>query len=193
MELREEARAGRDDVEGGHFEFQCACGLRAELARGFPRRVEAKEDLRCDDARLGGVSERGLFGLLAYVLVALGLGLVLGPEAPLIALGLGMGAVAVRIMRSQQTEAQLLTLAGAFAAVSCRNESPDGGPNNRSTGRTYKSAFGALPLKLALVTEPCGGGLLIVSESVPSLAIIPATWVPCPWSSVASGVLLTKL
>jgi len=58
-----------------------------------------------------------LLSILTAALVTLGLGLVLGPEAPLIALGLGMGAVAVRIMRSQETEAQLLTLAGAFAAV----------------------------------------------------------------------------
>ncbi len=58
-----------------------------------------------------------LVSILTPALATLGLGLVLGPEAPLIALGLGMGAVAVRIMRSQETEAKLLTLAGAFAAV----------------------------------------------------------------------------
>ena len=58
-----------------------------------------------------------LVSILTAALATLGLGLVLGPEAPLIALGLGMGAVAVRIMRSHETEAQLLTLAGAFAAV----------------------------------------------------------------------------
>ena len=42
---------------------------------------------------------------------------MLGPEAPLIALGLGLGAVAVRLVRVEETEAQLLTLAGAFAAI----------------------------------------------------------------------------
>ena len=42
---------------------------------------------------------------------------MLGPEAPLIALGLGMGVVAVRLVRLEQTEAQLLVLAGAFAAI----------------------------------------------------------------------------
>jgi chloride channel protein, CIC family len=50
-------------------------------------------------------------------LATLGLGLVLGPEAPLIALGLGLGAIAVRLVRVEQTEAQLLTLAGAFSAI----------------------------------------------------------------------------
>ena len=55
-------------------------------------------------------------------LATLGLGLVLGPEAPLIALGLGLGAVAVRLVRVEQTEAQLLTLAGAFAAIAALSE-----------------------------------------------------------------------
>jgi chloride channel protein, CIC family len=58
-----------------------------------------------------------LVSILPAALATLGLGLVLGPEAPLIALGLGLGAVAVRLVRSQETEAQLLTLAGAFAAI----------------------------------------------------------------------------
>jgi H+/Cl- antiporter ClcA len=56
-------------------------------------------------------------GILLAGLATLGLGLVLGPEAPLIALGLGLGAIAVRLVRVQETEAQLLVLAGAFAAV----------------------------------------------------------------------------
>jgi chloride channel protein, CIC family len=55
--------------------------------------------------------------ILLAGLATLGLGLVLGPEAPLIALGLGLGAIAVRLVRVEQTEAQLLTLAGAFSAI----------------------------------------------------------------------------
>jgi H+/Cl- antiporter ClcA len=55
--------------------------------------------------------------ILLAGLATLGLGLVLGPEAPLIALGLGLGAITVRFLRLEQTEAQLLVLAGAFAAI----------------------------------------------------------------------------
>jgi len=55
--------------------------------------------------------------ILLAALATLGLGLVLGPEAPLIALGLGLGSIAVRMMRLDGTEAQLLVLAGAFAAI----------------------------------------------------------------------------
>ncbi len=58
-----------------------------------------------------------LASILPAALATLGLGLVLGPEAPLIALGLGLGALAVRLIRLEGTGAQLLTFAGAFAAV----------------------------------------------------------------------------
>ena len=58
-----------------------------------------------------------LASILPAALATLGLGLVLGPEAPLIALGLGLGALSVRLIRLEGTGAQLLILAGAFAAV----------------------------------------------------------------------------
>jgi H+/Cl- antiporter ClcA len=58
-----------------------------------------------------------LASILPAALATLGLGLVLGPEAPLIALGLGLGALSVRLIRLEGTGAQLLVLAGAFAAV----------------------------------------------------------------------------
>ncbi|HEX4747448.1 MAG TPA: chloride channel protein [Gaiellaceae bacterium] len=58
-----------------------------------------------------------LTSILPAALASLGLGLVLGPEAPLIALGLGLGALAVGLVRMEGTGAQLLVFAGAFAAV----------------------------------------------------------------------------
>jgi H+/Cl- antiporter ClcA len=58
-----------------------------------------------------------LGSILLAGLASLALGLVLGPEAPLIALGLALGAVASRLARMEGTEAQLLTVAGAFAAI----------------------------------------------------------------------------
>jgi H+/Cl- antiporter ClcA len=59
-----------------------------------------------------------LWSILLAALASLGLGLVLGPEAPLIALGLGLGALAVRFVGADETNARLLVLAGAFAAIS---------------------------------------------------------------------------
>ena len=58
-----------------------------------------------------------LASILPAALATLGLGLVLGPEAPLIALGLGLGALSVRLIRLEGTGAQLLVLAGAFASI----------------------------------------------------------------------------
>ena len=58
-----------------------------------------------------------LTSILPAALATLGLGLVLGPEAPLIALGLGLGALAVGLIRMEGTGAQLLVFAGAFAAI----------------------------------------------------------------------------
>jgi chloride channel protein, CIC family len=58
-----------------------------------------------------------LASILPAALATLGLGLVLGPEAPLIALGLGLGALSVSVIRLEGTGAQLLVLAGSFAAI----------------------------------------------------------------------------
>jgi H+/Cl- antiporter ClcA len=66
---------------------------------------------------MGAVRPVELPSILLAALATLGLGLVLGPEAPLIALGLGLGSVAARLVRLDGTEAQLLVLAGAFAAI----------------------------------------------------------------------------
>lgn len=65
----------------------------------------------------GAVLPAHLPSILLAALASLGFGLVLGPEAPLIALGFGLGALAVGIFRVEQTEGRLLVFAGAFAAV----------------------------------------------------------------------------
>lgn len=59
-----------------------------------------------------------LFGALLAALASLGLGLVVGPEAPLTALGLTAGLVASRALRRGASGGQLLVLAGAFASIS---------------------------------------------------------------------------
>jgi H+/Cl- antiporter ClcA len=58
-----------------------------------------------------------LGSILPAALVTLGFGLVLGPEAPLIALGLALGALIVKLIRIEGAGAQLLVLSGAFAAI----------------------------------------------------------------------------
>jgi H+/Cl- antiporter ClcA len=58
-----------------------------------------------------------LVGILLAALATLAGGLVLGPEAPLVALGLVLGATAARLLRAPGAEGKALVLAGAFAAM----------------------------------------------------------------------------
>ncbi|GLP65848.1 hypothetical protein TUSST3_24680 [Streptomyces sp. TUS-ST3] len=68
----------------------------------------------------GGITAKALPGVLIAALAGLPLGAVLGPEAPLIALGGGLALLFARLARAPATEAStaLLGAAGAAAAVS---------------------------------------------------------------------------
>jgi H+/Cl- antiporter ClcA len=65
-------------------------------------------------------------GVLLAAIATLGLGLVLGPEAPLIALGLGLGALSFHLARRDAPEqaTRLIAAAGSFAAVATIFGSP---------------------------------------------------------------------
>jgi H+/Cl- antiporter ClcA len=65
-------------------------------------------------------------GVLLAGLASIGLGAVVGPEAPLIAMGGGLGALAIRLAnRDAPAEAQaVMAAAGSFAALSLIFESP---------------------------------------------------------------------
>src|SRR3954467_10357055 len=65
-------------------------------------------------------------GVLLAATATLGLGLVLGPEAPLIALGLGLGYLALHLVKKDAPEQALglMAAAGSFAAVSSIFGSP---------------------------------------------------------------------
>ncbi|HEY6888416.1 MAG TPA: chloride channel protein [Solirubrobacter sp.] len=65
-------------------------------------------------------------GVLVAALATLGLGLVLGPEAPLIALGMGLGVLAARRAKRDAPEqfVMVMAAAGSFAAISTVFGSP---------------------------------------------------------------------
>jgi len=65
-------------------------------------------------------------GVILAALASIGLGVVLGPEAPLIALGGGLGALCVDVLRRDTPPElrQLLAVSGTFAAVSFLFGSP---------------------------------------------------------------------
>ena len=81
------------------------------------------EGLKAGGAPLGPAD---LPGVLLAGVATLGLGLVLGPEAPLIAVGTGLGILITKLVRPDAPQ-QVLTLmaaAGSFAAVSAIFGSP---------------------------------------------------------------------
>jgi len=55
--------------------------------------------------------------ILLASIATLSFGLVLGPEAPLIALGMGLGAFAARLVNAGETGTSVIALAGGFAAI----------------------------------------------------------------------------
>ncbi|HET8988247.1 MAG TPA: chloride channel protein [Humibacillus sp.] len=74
----------------------------------------------------GPAASRDLAGIVLAALATLGLGAVLGPEAPLIAIGGGLGALTVRLARKDAppTAVTIMASAGSFAAVSTLLGSP---------------------------------------------------------------------
>lgn len=77
-------------------------------------------------AASGPAAGRDLPGIVLAALATLGLGAVLGPEAPLIAIGGGLAAVTVRLVRrdAPPMAVTIMASAGSFAAVSTLLGSP---------------------------------------------------------------------
>jgi chloride channel protein, CIC family len=67
-----------------------------------------------------------LFGVIAAAFATLSLGVVLGPEAPLIAIGSGLGVLAVHLVKSDAPPmtAVVIGAAGSFAAIATLLGSP---------------------------------------------------------------------
>jgi H+/Cl- antiporter ClcA len=78
--------------------------------------------------KTGGAPTRpiDLPGVMLAATATLGLGLVLGPEAPLIALGMGLGMLSMRLIKKDAPDQALglMAAAGSFAAVSTIFGSP---------------------------------------------------------------------
>jgi H+/Cl- antiporter ClcA len=74
----------------------------------------------------GAPTPSELPGIILAALATLSLGVVLGPEAPLIALGAGLGVVAMRLVRRDAPDraTAMVAAAGSFAAISTLFGSP---------------------------------------------------------------------
>jgi H+/Cl- antiporter ClcA len=80
-----------------------------------------------DGFRASGVAQpRELTGIVLAALASLGLGVVLGPEAPLIAIGGGLAFLAVKLAKRDvpATAGAVVAAAGSFAAISTLLGSP---------------------------------------------------------------------
>jgi H+/Cl- antiporter ClcA len=77
----------------------------------------------------GVVPPVDLFGVVLAAFTTLALGVVLGPEAPLIAIGSGMGALAIRLVRRDAPARAVAVIgaAGSFAAIAALLGSPISG------------------------------------------------------------------
>ncbi|MGO9333344.1 MAG: chloride channel protein [Acidimicrobiales bacterium] len=74
----------------------------------------------------GPVQPVELFGIVAAALATLSLGVVLGPEAPLIAIGSGLGVLAIHLVKrdAPPMAAVVIGAAGSFAAIATLLGSP---------------------------------------------------------------------
>ena len=74
----------------------------------------------------GPVRPIDLPGIIIAAFATLSLGVVLGPEAPLIAIGSGLGVLAVRLLKKDAPEQAVMVIAAAasFAAISTLLGSP---------------------------------------------------------------------
>ena len=72
-----------------------------------------------------------LFGITAAAFATLSLGVVLGPEAPLIAIGSGMGVLAVHLVKRDAPPMAALVIgaAGSFAAIATLWAPPSSAPS----------------------------------------------------------------
>ena len=127
-------------------------------------------------------------GLLLAALASIGLGLVLGPEAPLIGLATGLAILAVRLARKDAPDQvlALLAAAAAFAAVS----SLFGSPIVAAVIIIEASGLGGptLPVILlpGLIAAGIGSLVFIGMGTLPASARVPMRSPPCPCRITAS-------
>jgi H+/Cl- antiporter ClcA len=74
----------------------------------------------------GPVAPKDLFGIIAAAFATLSLGAVLGPEAPLIAIGSGLGVLAIHLFKRDAPPMAVVVIgvAGSFAAIATLLGSP---------------------------------------------------------------------
>ena len=144
-----------------------------QVRAGVGRSLDDREDVLVERERLPGrgghvpanglnpapTLPRDLPGVLLAAVAGIGLGIVLGPEAPLMALGGALGAIMIRAVRSDAPDeaAALMASAGVFAALSF--------------------LFGSPLIAAVIVIEAAAiGGSRLPVVLVPGLGAFPRGW-----------------
>jgi H+/Cl- antiporter ClcA len=125
-----------------------------------------------------------VLSVLLAAVATLSFGIVLGPEAPLLAIGLTCGLVAARVVKAGPEETKVLSLAGAFAVISMLF----GGPLPSSLMLFELVAAGGLvpSAKLGRILLPglvaAGSGALLFTgvANWPGVSSIPFILPPLP-------------
>jgi H+/Cl- antiporter ClcA len=124
----------------------------------------------------GATPIRFVPGIVTAALGTLGFGLVLGPEAPVMAVGSAVGLIVPAIARTGEREASVLSMAGVFSAISTLF----GGPLVAGVMLTE----GGLALGSALVTALLPGFVAAAVGYLVFVGVGPYTGAPPPGLTV---------
>ena len=113
-------------------------------------------------------------GILLAALASLGLGAVIGPEAPLIALGGGIAVLVVRLVKKDAPQQAIMVIgaAGSFAAISALLGSPLLGAFLLMEAIGVSGAIGTVVLMPGLLASGIGALVFIGVDSLVGLGAV---------------------
>jgi H+/Cl- antiporter ClcA len=133
-------------------------------------------------------ANRELLGIALASLAGLGLGAVIGPEAPLIALGAGIAAAAVRLRGTPPRQAEAVVGAtGSFAAISALLGSPLLGAFLLMEASGLGGPMLALVLIPGLLAAGIGAVIFVGLDSLTGLGTVTLAIPTCRRSTVRPG------
>ena len=127
-----------------------------------------------DGFHAGGVAAANeLPGIFLAALASLGLGAVIGPEAPLIALGGGLAVLTVRLVKKDAPQQAIMVIgaAGSFAAISALLGSPLLGAFLLMEAIGLSGAIGTVVLMPGLLASGIGALVFIGLDSLVGLGL----------------------
>ena len=155
-----------------------------------------------DGFHSGAPEPAALGGIVAAAVASIGLGVVVGPEAPLIALGGGLAVIALRLARRGATTASVASVVaatGSFAAVSTLFGNPLAGAFLMMEAIGLGGATATMVLVPGLLGSGVGSlvflgldswtGFGTFSLTIPDLARVPTPTVAALLWAVVAGVV----